>query len=136
MKAAVYERYGPPEVLKVREVPKPEPKDDEVLVAVGATTVTSACGMMRRGDTLMARLVLGLLRPRSRFRILGIEIAGTVARVGRRVTRFRPGDRVFGFTGFLEKILEGHDCPPRSRAPPPPSSSGADTRRFLVLEYK
>lgn len=63
MKAAVYERYGPLEVLEVREVPKPEPKDDEILVAVGATTVTSACGMMRRGDTLMARLVLGVEPP-------------------------------------------------------------------------
>jgi NADPH:quinone reductase-like Zn-dependent oxidoreductase len=100
MKAVVCEQYGPPEVLEVREVQRPEPKDDEVLVAVGATTVTSACGMMRRGDTLMARLLLGLLRPRRRFRIIGIEIAGTVERVGRRVTRFRPGDRVFGFMGF------------------------------------
>lgn len=66
--------------------PKPEPKDDEVLVAVGATTVTSACGMMRRGDTLMARLVLGLFRPRARFRIMGIEIAGTSTRAGSAAT--------------------------------------------------
>jgi NADPH:quinone reductase-like Zn-dependent oxidoreductase len=100
MKAAVYERYGSPDMLEVRQIRKPEPKDDQVRIAIHATTVTAACGMMRRGDTLMARLVLGLRRPRSRFRVLGIEIAGTVEALGRRVTRFRPGDRVFGFTGF------------------------------------
>jgi NADPH:quinone reductase-like Zn-dependent oxidoreductase len=100
MLAAIYERYGPPEVLELRDVPKPEPSDDQVRIAVAATTVTAACGMMRRGDTAMARLVLGLGRPRERFRILGMEVAGTVDSVGAGVTRFRPGDRVFGFTGF------------------------------------
>ncbi len=100
MKAVVYDHYGPPEVLQVRNVPKPQPKADEVLVAIGATTVTSACGMMRRGDTVLSRLVLGLLRPRRRFRVLGTEFAGTIEAVGSSVTRFRPGDRVFGFTGF------------------------------------
>lgn len=100
MRAAVYERYGPPSVLEVRDVRAPEPRDHEVRIRVAATTATAACQMMRRGDTLMARVVLGLFRPRRRFRVLGIEIAGTVDRVGRRVTRFEPGDRVFGFTGF------------------------------------
>lgn len=100
MKAAMYERYGAPEVLAVRDVPKPEPREDEVLVAIASSTVTSACGMMRRGDTLISRLVLGLTRPRARFRVLGIEIAGTVEAVGKRVTRFKAGDRVFGFTGM------------------------------------
>ena len=100
MKAVVYERYGSPAVLRLFELPAPEPRDHEVRVAIGATTVTAACQMMRRGDTLMSRVVLGWFRPRARFRVLGIEIAGTVERVGRRVTRFRPGDRVFGFTGF------------------------------------
>jgi NADPH:quinone reductase-like Zn-dependent oxidoreductase len=100
MKAVVYERYGSPAVLEQRELPAPEPRDHEVRVAIAATTVTAACQMMRRGDTLSARLVLGLFRPRPRFRVLGIEIAGTVESVGAKVTRFRPGDRVFGFTGF------------------------------------
>jgi NADPH:quinone reductase-like Zn-dependent oxidoreductase len=100
MKAAVFERYGSPDVLEVREIRKPEPKEGQVRIAISATTVTAACGMMRRGDKLMARLMLGLRRPRLRFRVMGIEIAGTVEAIGRRVTRFRPGDRVFGFTGF------------------------------------
>jgi NADPH2:quinone reductase len=100
MKAVVYERYGSPAVLELRELPAPEPRDDQVRIAIRATSVTAACQMMRRGDTLTARLVLGLFRPRRRFRVLGIEIAGVVERVGARVTRFRPGDRVFGFTGF------------------------------------
>jgi NADPH2:quinone reductase len=100
MNAVVYERYGPPSVLELREVPVPEPREHEVLIAVRATTVTAACQVMRRGDTLTSRLVLGLRRPRRRFRVLGTEVAGTVQRVGGRVTRFRPGDRVFGFTGL------------------------------------
>jgi NADPH:quinone reductase-like Zn-dependent oxidoreductase len=100
MKAVVYERYGAPSVLEVCDLPVPEPRDHEVRVAIRATTATAACQLMRRGDSLAARLVLGLFRPRRRFRVLGIEIAGTVDRVGSRVTRFNPGDRVFGFTGF------------------------------------
>lgn len=110
MKAAVYARYGPPEVLTLCEVPRPEPRDDEIRIAIRATTATAACGMMRRGDTAMARVVLGLRRPRRRFRILGIELSGTVDRVGRRVTRFRPGDRVFGFTGFAVGAYGEYVC--------------------------
>ncbi|WP_437821749.1 NAD(P)-dependent alcohol dehydrogenase [Sorangium sp. So ce1078] len=112
MKAAVYDRYGSPEVLEVRAIPAPEPRDHEVRIAIRATTATAACQMMRRGDTLTARLVLGLFRPRRRFRVLGIEIAGTVERVGRRVTRFRSGDRVFGFTGFAAGGYAEYVCLP------------------------
>jgi NADPH:quinone reductase-like Zn-dependent oxidoreductase len=100
MKAVVYTRYGAPDVLTLREVRRPEPRDDEVRIAIRATTVTAACGMMRRGDTLMARLVLGVFRPRRRFRIMGTELCGVVERTGRHVTRFRVGERVFGFAGF------------------------------------
>jgi NADPH2:quinone reductase len=67
---------------------------------VHATSVTAAEGMMRRGDTFMSRVVLGLRRPRKRYRILGIELAGEVESTGRNVKRFRTGDQVFGFTGF------------------------------------
>lgn len=114
MKAVVYEQYGAPEVLQVRDVPKPTPGANEVLIAVGATTVTAACGMMRRGDTALSRLVLGLLRPRRRFRVLGLELAGTVEAVGSRVTRFRAGDRVFGFSGFKVGGYAEYACLPES----------------------
>jgi NADPH2:quinone reductase len=100
MKAIVFERYGPPEVLQVKDVDTPTPEDNEVRIAVHATSVTAAEGMMRRGDTFMSRVVLGLRRPRKRYRILGIELAGEVESTGRNVKRFRTGDQVFGFTGF------------------------------------
>ncbi len=100
MKAIVFERYGPPEVLQVRDVDTPTPRDNEVRIAVHATSVTAAEGMMRRGDTFMSRVVLGLRRPRKRYRILGIELAGEVESTGRNVKRFQRGDQVFGFTGF------------------------------------
>jgi NADPH2:quinone reductase len=87
-------------VLTLTDVPKPTPQQDEVLIRVRATTATAADGLMRRGETFQGRLVIGLMRPRKRFRIMGIEIAGDVEQVGSAVSRFAPGDRVIGFTGF------------------------------------
>jgi NADPH2:quinone reductase len=100
MQAVVCRAYGGPEVLALEEVPKPRPSAHELLIEGHATTVTAACAMMRRGDTLASRLVLGAFEPRKRFRVMGIELAGRVVAVGAKVTRFRPGDRVFGFAGF------------------------------------
>ena len=100
MRAVEYRRYGPPEVLTSTTVPRPVPRDDEVLIRVRVTTATAADGLMRRGETLQGRLVIGLFGPRRRFRVMGIEIAGDVEQVGSAVTRFAPGDRVLGFTGF------------------------------------
>jgi NADPH2:quinone reductase len=100
MKAAVYTRFGSPDVIGVRTVLKPEPEPNELRVQVRATTVTAACGMMRRGDSLMARLVLGVFAPRKRFQLAGIEYAGVVDRLGSQVKDWYVGDRVFGFAGF------------------------------------
>jgi NADPH:quinone reductase-like Zn-dependent oxidoreductase len=100
MKAAVYDRFGPPEVLELRDLPAPWPGDDEVLVRVRATTVTAAEAAMRRGRPIWGRVVLGFVRPRRRMRILGTELAGVVESVGKNVTWFRVGDEVFGFAGF------------------------------------
>lgn len=102
MRAAVYERYGPPEVVRVTEVAKPMPKDDEVLIRVKATTVTSADFRLRSctvpfGFGLPFRLFAGVTRPRQP--ILGTELAGDVEAVGRKVTRFRVGDPVFAMGG-------------------------------------
>lgn len=94
MKAVVYERYGPPEVLQVREIEDPVAKDNEVLVRVRATTVNRTdCGF-RQGAPVFVRLVAGLRRPRRP--VLGTELAGVVEAVGSEVTEFAVGDEVFG----------------------------------------
>lgn len=94
MKAVVHDRYGPPEVLRIEEVERPVPKDDEVLVRVHATTVTQTDCHMRRARPFIWRFMLGLRRPRRR--ILGLEFAGVVEEVGASVTTLEVGDRVFG----------------------------------------
>lgn len=93
MKAAVYDRYGPPEVVRIAEVETPTPKDDEILVRVLATTVCAADWRFRKADPFIIRLM-------KRPRILGIEFAGRVEAVGDSVTRFAPRDEVFGASGF------------------------------------
>ncbi|MDH4190945.1 MAG: NAD(P)-dependent alcohol dehydrogenase [Betaproteobacteria bacterium] len=95
MKAIVYDTYGPPEVLRLEDVEKPSPRDDEVLVRVHAASVNAADWRLMRADPFLVRLYCGLLKP-SRFRILGADIAGRVEAVGGKVGRFRPGDEVFG----------------------------------------
>src|SRR5215475_9241425 len=94
MKAAVSPRYGSPDILEIRQVPKPVPEAGEVLVAVHAAAVgRTDCGMLRPHPPLLGRLIGGLYRPRP---ILGMDFAGEVEAVGCRVTKFKPGDRVFG----------------------------------------
>lgn len=100
MKAMVYTRFGSPDVLQLQSVEKPVPGAGEVVIKIYATTVTTADTMMRRGNTFLSRLVLGLRKPAKRFRTLGIELAGEIAAVGEKVTRFKVGDPVFGFGGF------------------------------------
>lgn len=112
MKAAVYRRFGPPEVLAIEDVPTPEPGPRDVLVKVRATTVTSAEAAMRRGEPLWGRVIIGFVRPRKRMRTLGIELAGEIAAIGRDVTRFRVGDEVFGFAGFAIGANAQYMCLP------------------------
>ena len=108
MRAFIYEKYGPPETLRMAEVDKPAPNADEVLVKVLAASVNAADWHVLRGKPLFSRATLGLLRPK--HKILGVDIAGQVEAVGSGVTRFMPGDEVYanlldhGYGGFAEYV--------------------------------
>jgi len=110
MRAVVYDRYGPPDVLRLAEVERPVPRDDEILVRVHATTVNRTDCHRRRADPFLGRFLLGVRRPRQR--VLGMEFAGVVEAVGSAVSDFAVGDEVFGMKGFgahaeLLRVPEG-----------------------------
>jgi len=112
MKAIVYERYGLPEVLQLQDVEKPAPKDNEVLIRVYATTVTPSDCLMRRGESLIGRIISGLRKPSEKYKILGMELAGEIESVGKEVQRFKKGDQVYGFRGFGTGALAEYKCMP------------------------
>ncbi len=119
MKAVVCERYGPPEVLQLRELDKPTPKNNEVLIKAHATTVTSGDGRVRSlnvpvGFGLISRLVLGVSRPRQP--VLGTEIAGEIESVGKDVSRFEVGDKVFALSDSGMGCHAEYKCMPEDGA--------------------
>jgi NADPH:quinone reductase-like Zn-dependent oxidoreductase len=123
MKAFIYDKYGPPERLRLAEVDTPAPDAGEVLVKVLAASVNAADWHVLRGKPLFSRATLGLLRPR--HQILGVDVAGRVEAVGGGVTRFHPGDQVYGnlldhgYGGFAEYAA----VPVEATALKPPSLS-------------
>jgi NADPH:quinone reductase-like Zn-dependent oxidoreductase len=108
MKAIVYTEYGSPDVLSLKEVAKPIPTDDQVLIKIHATSVNAADDHLLRADPFMVRIMSGLLKPK--FTILGADVAGVVEAVGKNVTLFKVGDEVFGdlsasgWGGFAEYV--------------------------------
>jgi NADPH:quinone reductase-like Zn-dependent oxidoreductase len=119
MKAIVFERYGPPEVLQLKEVEKPAPKDNEILIKTHATTVTSGDWRVRSlnvpaGFGLIMRLAVGVSKPRQP--ILGTELAGVVESVGSEARKFKAGDRVFAFSGAAMGCYAEYICMPEDGA--------------------
>ncbi len=107
MKAIVFTQYGRPDSLELKEVPTPVPKDDELLIRIHASSINSWDCEFLNGTPFLNRLMFGLLRPKPGKQRLGADIAGTVQAVGKQVTRFLPGDEVFGdlwdsWGGFAE----------------------------------
>lgn len=115
MKAIVCTKYGPPEGLQLKEVDKPTPKDDEVLIKVHATTVAIGVVMLR-SLSLPLRIVFRLVGAIGRNKILGHESAGEIESVGKEVELFEIGDQVFASAGSGGGAHAGYICPPEDRA--------------------
>jgi NADPH:quinone reductase-like Zn-dependent oxidoreductase len=122
MNAIVCRAYGPPDVLRLEEMAKPTPREDEALIAVHAASVNARHWRLKRADPFMIRLTgQGFLKPKKP--ILGVDVAGRVEAVGTAVRQLRPGDEVFGFLSrhrggtFAESVYSRANGPPKTLCP-------------------